>query len=56
MSIVSQEMWDNLPEDFKNFILDEYDERVFNYAKYKTEGDKIISDHYEYMFGKENLI
>lgn len=56
MSIVPQEIWDNLPEDFKHIMLVEYDERVLNYAKYGTEEDKILVDHYEYMFGKENLV
>lgn len=56
MSIVSQEIWDNLPEEFKHIILAEYDERLFNCAKYGTLEDEVIYKHYEYMFGKENLV
>ena len=56
MSIVPQEIWNNLPEEFKHIMLVEYDERVLNYMKYGTEEDKVIVDHYEYMFGKENLV
>ena len=55
MSIITKEMWDNLPNDFKEEVVAEYNGRCLDYMKYQTDCELIICEHMRNFYGKENL-